>query len=650
MIWLAFYLLLARRWLPPTNFAPANPDLALARIIWCVSVSTAIAFELVYYVPVIGVHLGGHEPRRPEDTFLLNLLGASSYQAAWYGVMAVIWLLGIRLARLRDRPGWGWFWTFLIGTIFGQGVLARALSATGLPHPADSGFGAFGEGLKAMIGVSPFGSAPRWLAFVTYPTYGLLEFFSRALGHQVAGTASAAIVVHGTLSIVGFQFRQKFRALLPELADVQAALRYDPARRNLALADVYARHGLNPLTFFLVGLVPVVVFLGVYFAFKWGPAFQGGPPFLWLPNLAARDPFFVVPVVGGIVVAHVMGMGGPASKRLAIFVPVGAVLAFLPSGAAFFCLAWSLLDGFQIGYEKREQSGIHPIPAAVQVTLFAALFAIGSVFSSLVPGATEQVRIVARGDPGSLVGLPPTPKGIELGNSAAALSTVVESSVAVIDKALQSERWQEAVAECDSQLRARPNDANLLQKRARGLRGEAARLISSGGDPFVAFTNLSEASQVLADDLATRQDLASMYLRAADEEREGVPIRERPSEFSRCLRRVTKGEEIPIVDRSTPVEAAGGWVAVRAAEQSVGWVYQKCIHIVTRFDGTRQARITRNRPPEDISPLLTEAKRLDPRFGTQMRVFWVTHGVMTIGLVALVAILIVAVVVVRRVY
>ena len=86
--------------------------------------------------------------------------------------------------------------------------------------------------------------------------------------------------------------------LQPELQALQKKYNDDPKKQQEAIMKVYKEHGMSPLSP-LMGclpmLLPMPVLFALYYVFQNTIEFRG-VPFLWLPDISLRDPFYITPL------------------------------------------------------------------------------------------------------------------------------------------------------------------------------------------------------------------------------------------------------------------------------------------------------------------------------------------------------------------
>jgi YidC/Oxa1 family membrane protein insertase len=134
----------------------------------------------------------------------------------------------------------------------------------------------------------------------------------------------------------------RMQRLQPQLQELQKKYRNDPERQREALMKLYQEHGMNPFAPILgclPMLLPMPVLFALYFVFQNTIEFRG-VSFLWLPDLALKDPFYVTPLLMGLsmLLLSWIGMKGapqtPQTKMIGYMMPAMMTVLFwnFPSG------------------------------------------------------------------------------------------------------------------------------------------------------------------------------------------------------------------------------------------------------------------------------------------------------------------------------
>jgi YidC/Oxa1 family membrane protein insertase len=129
----------------------------------------------------------------------------------------------------------------------------------------------------------------------------------------------------------------KMQRLQPELQALQKKHSDDPKRQQEAIMKVYKEHGMSPLSP-LMGclpmLLPMPVLFALYYVFQNTIEFRG-VPFLWLPDISLRDPYYITPLLMGVSMFVMSWIGmrnsppNPQAKMMSYMMPVMLTVLFL---------------------------------------------------------------------------------------------------------------------------------------------------------------------------------------------------------------------------------------------------------------------------------------------------------------------------------
>lgn len=129
----------------------------------------------------------------------------------------------------------------------------------------------------------------------------------------------------------------KMQRLQPELQALQKRYSDDPRKQQEAIMKVYKDHGMSPLSP-LMGclpmLLPMPILFALYFVFQNTIEFRG-VPFLWLPDISLKDPFYITPILMGLSMFVMTWIGSrntppnPQAKMMMYMMPVMLTVFFL---------------------------------------------------------------------------------------------------------------------------------------------------------------------------------------------------------------------------------------------------------------------------------------------------------------------------------
>ena len=148
----------------------------------------------------------------------------------------------------------------------------------------------------------------------------------------------------------------------PEMRQIQDRYRkvplMDPRRQQMQdeVAALYARHGMNMGSQMMVGCLPLLLTMPFLFAFYRVLTVSielRGATFLWIADLAQKDPLFITPVLMGASMFVMQRMTpstlDPAQQRMMMLMPLilGGMFLAAPAGLNLYWLTsnlWSILQ------------------------------------------------------------------------------------------------------------------------------------------------------------------------------------------------------------------------------------------------------------------------------------------------------------------
>ena len=163
------------------------------------------------------------------------------------------------------------------------------------------------------------------------------------------------------LSDKQYRSMAKMRKLAPRLKALQERYADDKTKMQQAVVELYQKEKVNPLS----GCWPMLVQIPVFFALYWvlieSVELRQAPFVLWIHNLSAPDPYFVLPALNaGVMLLQqfltpVAGMD-PTQAKIMKFMPLvmAVFFAFFPAGLVLYYLVNSLTGVMQQWWVLRQ--------------------------------------------------------------------------------------------------------------------------------------------------------------------------------------------------------------------------------------------------------------------------------------------------------
>ena len=156
-----------------------------------------------------------------------------------------------------------------------------------------------GQGMEE---VNPYGW--RFFRPIVRPFVSIIMTILVFLHTQLTWSYGWVLIVFGVLMrVVLFPLNHKAMkaqlrnmAVQPLVQEIQAKHKDNPEKLQKEMMKLYKEHGFNPVAGCLPMLLPWPVLIALYFVFQ-NTIELRGVAFLWLPDLSAKDPFFILPVI-----------------------------------------------------------------------------------------------------------------------------------------------------------------------------------------------------------------------------------------------------------------------------------------------------------------------------------------------------------------
>lgn len=161
--------------------------------------------------------------------------------------------------------------------------------------------------------------------------------------------------------------QMRMAELQPALQEIQKRYKSDHARLQQEMMKVYREKGMTPLTPLTSGCLPMLLpfpfLIALFFVFRDTIEFRGAG-FLWMPDLARPDPFYIVPVLMGLSMFALSWLGqravpqtNPQMKMIMYVMPVMMTIFFLalPAGLNVYYFAMNVASIPQQLYLNRER-------------------------------------------------------------------------------------------------------------------------------------------------------------------------------------------------------------------------------------------------------------------------------------------------------
>jgi YidC/Oxa1 family membrane protein insertase len=143
------------------------------------------------------------------------------------------------------------------------------------------------------------------------------------------------------------------RKIAPRMKTLQERYKDDRQGLSQAMMELYKKEKVNPAA----GCLPILIQMPFFFAFYWvlveSVEMRQAPFMLWIHDLSAQDPFYVLPVLMAAAMFFQTRLSpappDPVQARMMQIMPIvfGALLIFLPAGLVAYQLTNTVLSILQ---------------------------------------------------------------------------------------------------------------------------------------------------------------------------------------------------------------------------------------------------------------------------------------------------------------
>jgi YidC/Oxa1 family membrane protein insertase len=195
-----------------------------------------------------------------------------------------------------------------------------------------------------------------WLTIIAWPLFAVLEFFYKWSGNWGVAIILLTIAIKllfFPLSAASYKSMAKMKLVTPRLQKIREMYEHDRAKMNQAMMELYKTEKINPLGGCFPILVQIPVFIALYWVLLAAIELRHAPFALWIKDLSALDPYYVLPVLMTITMIVQTRMNptppDPVQAKVMQFMPYvfSVFFFFFPAGLVLYWLINNILSILQ---------------------------------------------------------------------------------------------------------------------------------------------------------------------------------------------------------------------------------------------------------------------------------------------------------------
>ncbi len=199
-----------------------------------------------------------------------------------------------------------------------------------------------------------------WLAV---PLFSLLDWLHGLVGNWGVAIILLTVVVKillYPLSAAGYKSMANMRRVAPAMKKLQERYSNDREKLSREMMALYKKEGANPLGGCLPMLLPMPIFIALYWVLFESVELRQAPFYLWIEDLAVMDPYFVLPLAMGASMYWMQSLnpqvGDPMQVKMMKMMPIMFTVLFLffPAGLVLYWLVNNVLSVAQQQFIYRQ--------------------------------------------------------------------------------------------------------------------------------------------------------------------------------------------------------------------------------------------------------------------------------------------------------
>ena len=202
-----------------------------------------------------------------------------------------------------------------------------------------------------------------FLWWIAEPLFKVLNYFHSVTGNWGLSIILLTLLVKAALywvSAKGYRSMANMRRVAPAMKRIQERYANDREKLSREMMALYKKEGANPLGGCLPMLLPMPIFLALYWVLLESVELRQAPFVFWINDLAAMDPYFILPLLMGastyLMQALNPQVGDPMQVKIMKMMPIMFTVLFLffPAGLVLYWLVNNLLSIAQQTFVYRQ--------------------------------------------------------------------------------------------------------------------------------------------------------------------------------------------------------------------------------------------------------------------------------------------------------
>ncbi len=196
-----------------------------------------------------------------------------------------------------------------------------------------------------------------FLTIIAKPLFLLMTFLHELIGNwgwTIVFLTVLIKILFFPLASASYRSMERMKKIAPRIQMLKEKHSADKQKFNLAMMDMYRNEKINPLGGCLPMFIQIPVFISLYWVLLASVEMHGAPWILWISDLSARDPFFILPtlMVGTMFLQIKLNPTppDPIQAKIMMIMPLifGGMMFVFPAGLVLY---WCVNNIISIGQQ-----------------------------------------------------------------------------------------------------------------------------------------------------------------------------------------------------------------------------------------------------------------------------------------------------------
>jgi YidC/Oxa1 family membrane protein insertase len=192
-----------------------------------------------------------------------------------------------------------------------------------------------------------------WLTILAKPLYWLLDKlhgFIHNWGWAIVALVVLLKIAFYWLNAKAYASMAKMKAVNPKILEMRERLKDKPQEMQQAMMKMYKDEKVNPMGGCFPIMVQIPVFIALYWVLLSSVEMRNAPWILWIKDLSAPDPYFILPIVMTLTTMLQTALNptppDPMQAKLMWFMPLifSVMFFFFPAGLVLYWITNNILS------------------------------------------------------------------------------------------------------------------------------------------------------------------------------------------------------------------------------------------------------------------------------------------------------------------